>query len=116
MNTPISTSTSPRVRSWQTLALGLLLPCLAGAAGAQDLSKPSVSVLAGTCVNCHGSNGKSTTAIPSLAGQPASRLLERMQAFKAGTAPDATVMTRLMKGYDAQQIQALAQWFSEVPQ
>lgn len=102
------------VRSWRTLALGLLLPCLAGAAGAQELSKPSVSLLAGTCVNCHGQSGKSITAIPSLAGQPQDRLLERMQAFKAGTAPDATVMTRLMKGYDAQQIQALAQWFSEV--
>ena len=34
-----------------------------------------------------------------------------MQAFKDGTATDATVMTRLMKGYDAAQIAALAQWF-----
>ncbi len=102
------------VRSWQTLALALLLPCLAGAAAAQELSQPSVSLLAGTCVNCHGQSGKSTNSIPSLAGQPQDRLLERLQGFKAGTAPDATVMTRLMKGYDAQQIQALAQWFSEV--
>lgn len=109
----MNTSTSTRLRAWQALAMGLLLPCLAGTAGAQDLSRPSVSVLAGTCVNCHGPNGKSSTAIPSLAGQSQERLLARMQAFKAGTAADATVMTRLMKGYDAQQIKALAQWFSE---
>ena len=35
-----------------------------------------------------------------------------MRAFRAGQAPDATVMSRLMKGYDDAQIEALAQWFA----
>lgn len=35
-----------------------------------------------------------------------------MKSFKNGEFPDATVMTRLMKGYDDAQIHALAQWFS----
>ncbi len=114
MNASTPTPVRTRVRPWHPLALALLLPCLAGSAWAQDLSRQSISVLADTCVNCHGPGGKSSTAIPSLAGQPPGRLLERLQAFKAGTVPDTTVMTRLMKGYDAQQIKALAQWFSEI--
>lgn len=74
---------------------------------------PDVSLLAGTCANCHGPEGRapSGSAIPSLLGQSAHHLQQRLLAFKAGTAANATVMTRLMKGYDAAQIEALAQWF-----
>ena len=76
-------------------------------------SVQDISLIAGTCANCHGPNGRSTGVIPSLRGVNERHLLARMQAFKAGTATDATVMTRLMKGYDDAQIQALAQWFSK---
>ena len=36
-----------------------------------------------------------------------------MLAFKANRAADATIMNRLMQGYDEAQIQALANWFSQ---
>lgn len=85
----------------------------AAPSAAKALSVQDISVLAGTCANCHGPDGRSTTSIPTLRGVGAEHLLQRLQAFKAGTAPDATVMTRLMKGYDDSQIQALAQWFSK---
>ena len=90
-------------------ALALLLVPLA--AGAQ-LRVQDASVLAGTCVNCHGPAGRSVGAIPSLRNHTADDLLQRMRAFRAGQAPDATVMSRLMKGYDDAQIEALAQWFA----
>ena len=45
---------------------------------------------------------------PSLRGHTAGYLLQRLQAFRTGQAPDATVMTRLMKGYDDAQVEALA--------
>jgi len=83
------------------------------AAPAAGPSVQDISLIAGTCANCHGPDGKSTGGIPSLRGVHERHLLARMQAFKAGTATDATVMTRLMKGYDDAQIQALAQWFSK---
>ncbi|WP_027995121.1 c-type cytochrome [Simplicispira psychrophila] len=72
-----------------------------------------VSLLAGTCANCHGPDGQAPggSAIRSLRGQSANHLQQRLLAFKAGTVADATVMTRLMKGYDAAHIEALAQWF-----
>ncbi|WP_159914946.1 c-type cytochrome [Pantoea sp. 18069] len=114
-------STSLRTRVYPPPAL--LLCALAGLAQAQQaytpaapaLSPSSVAVLAGACVSCHGPHGYSTTAIPSIAGQSERRLHERLQAFKDGSARDATIMTRLMRGYDDQQIQALAQWFAQVP-
>lgn len=83
-----------------------------------DLAPPpsaaTVAVLVASCTNCHGPDGKSSTAIPSIAGQPESRLLQRLQAFKAGTAPEATIMTRLIKGYEDAEIKALARWFAQV--
>jgi len=77
-------------------------------------SAASMSVLAASCMSCHGPDGKSSTAIPSIAGQPESRLLARLQAFKADAVPEATIMTRLIKGYDEAQMRALARWFAEV--
>lgn len=91
-------------------AMAQTAPTAAPAAGP---SVQDISLIAGTCANCHGPDGKSTGGIPSLRGVNERHLLQRLQAFKAGTATDATVMTRLMKGYDDAQIQALAQWFSK---
>ena len=78
-----------------------------------SLRAQDVAVLAASCANCHGPDGRSTGGIAQLRGQPAAYLLQRLQAFKAGTAKDATVMTRLAKGYDDEQLKALAQWFSK---
>ncbi|MEG0414063.1 MAG: c-type cytochrome [Comamonas sp.] len=112
---PVSPASSLRSALW--LATALLAPAAmaqtAPASAAAGLRVQDISVLAGTCANCHGPNGQSTGGIPSLRGVGERHLLQRMQAFKTGTASDATVMTRLMKGYDDAQIQALAQWFSK---
>lgn len=89
------------------LALLLASPLAGAQPGALD-----AAVLAGTCFNCHGPDGRSAGAIPSLQGRSAAELRQRLHAFQRGQAPDATVMTRLMKGYDDAQIEALAQWFA----
>lgn len=99
-------------RLWPLLTLATACAHAAG-----DTSPPlraqDVAVLAASCANCHGPDGRSTGGIPTLRGLPEAHLLQRLQAFKAGTAKDATVMTRLAKGYDDEQLQALAQWFSK---
>ncbi len=102
---------------FSALAKGLILLLVSvltfpATVAAGELAAQDVAVLAGTCFNCHGPGGRSTGTIPSLQGQSASRLLMLMKSFKKGESPDATVMTRLMKGYDEAQIQALAHWFS----
>ena len=109
---PKSLLTSARPALWLALALAAPLPSLATPA-ATSLRAQDVAVLAASCANCHGPDGRSTGGMPQLRGLPESYLLERLQAFKAGTAKDATVMTRLAKGYDDEQLKALAQWFSK---
>lgn len=90
----------------------LLYLGLSPAGGAAELSPEAISVLAGSCANCHGPDGNGSAGIPPLRGLPESQLSARLLAFHAGTVADTTVMTRLMKGYDRPQIEALAKWFA----
>ena len=82
------------------------------AQAAPNLSPQDVAALAASCANCHGPDGRSGSEIPSLRGSQAVHLTQRMLDFKAGKAADATVMTRLMKGYADEEIHALADWFA----
>lgn len=105
---------APRPAAWLALALAAPLAAAAQTPTATSTLKAlDMAVLAGTCANCHGPQGLSTGGIPTLRGQDGSHLLQRMQAFKANRAADATIMNRLMQGYDDAQIQALAAWFSQ---
>ena len=97
------------------MPLFMLAPCAAQTLPA--LSARDVAVLAGTCVTCHGPGGRPPASaggsIPALRGKGSAALLAQMQAFKAGTVAGATVMPLLMQGFDAAQMQALAQWFAD---
>ncbi|MFT3688798.1 c-type cytochrome [Paenirhodobacter sp.] len=98
----------PAVLTRCVVAMALAGSACAGWAG----DRMDATVLAGPCAACHGPDGRSPGAIPSLAGQNEDDLRARMRAFRDGTAP-ATVMTRLMKGYSEDEIAALAHWFAE---
>ena len=76
---------------------------------AQDAS--TVRLLASNCANCHGTDGKSQGGMPSLAGEPKSKLVELLQEFKTGKKP-ATIMHQISKGYTDAEIDALATYFS----
>lgn len=93
----------------------LLLAAGLGTAQAQDLDPATVQVLAGPCANCHGPDGRSPGAIPSIAGLPEDAAVRQMLAFRDDADPSATVMPRLMKGFDEDEIRALARWFAEMP-
>jgi cytochrome subunit of sulfide dehydrogenase len=79
---------------------------------AAEPSMGAVAVLAGSCVNCHGPQGGPSTSIPNIRGLDQQYLLARLMAFRDGNATAATIMPRLMKGYDPDQISALAKWFA----
>ncbi len=89
---------------------GLLANPAAQGQTAQALATRS---LAASCAGCHGTDGQPAqgSAIPGLAGLPRDYLAAQMLAFKEGTRP-ATVMQQLAKGYSAEQIDALATYFS----
>ena len=48
--------------------------------------------------------------MPSLDGRPIADIVRAMQEFRAGTRP-ATVMGRIAKGFNDQEIDAIAVWF-----
>lgn len=71
--------------------------------------------LAATCFNCHGPNGKSNGAIPSLAGMDKATLVNAMKEFKSGKRDDyATVMKKYAMGYSDSEYEAMAEFFYNV--
>ena len=105
-------------KGWQTplaavaLAMSATMPLPASAQSVMD-----ASILAGSCFNCHGTDGRSNGAIPSIAGRPQLALKNQMLAFKSDQPPaGTTVMTRIAKGYTDQEIDALALYFSQIKQ
>lgn len=74
-----------------------------------------VSLQAASCANCHGVDGRSSTIMPSIAGQPEALLREQLLAFKSQTPPaHTTVMNRLISGFSDEEIAALARHFSQI--
>ena len=67
--------------------------------------------IAANCANCHGTDGRSRGVIPSLAGQDAAVIVQRMKEFRDGRRA-ATVMQQLAKGYTDAQIEAAAAYFA----
>lgn len=101
----------PRIPLHSMLLLAAAV-CTLPAQAANRLGPQDVAALAASCANCHGPDGRSSTEIPSLRGSQTAHLKQRMLDFKTGKAADATVMTRLMKGYAEDEISALADWFA----
>ena len=95
------------------LALAFSLASIALTATAQSAADLNARSLAATCAACHGTDGRSVegAAVPSLAGMPKAYMLTQMKAFKDGTRP-ATIMHQLSKGYNDQQVETIATYFS----
>jgi len=91
--------------------LTLALVIHAGVAAAQGADPHLGRSLAASCSNCHGTNGVSQGAVPSLAGAAKADLVAKMQEFKSGKRP-GTIMPQLAKGYSDEQIETLATWFA----
>ena len=81
---------------------GLALP-----ASAQDVNLGRN--LAASCVVCHGKNASNTG---TLDGMPRNQIVQTMKDFASGARP-ATLMHQLAKGYTEQQVELLAEYFSQ---
>lgn len=84
-------------------------------AHASDRAIPRGMAVAHTCVVCHGPQGQSTGAIPSLRGMSALQLRTAMFAYRTGERA-GTVMNRLARGLADEDIEAVAQYFSTLRQ
>jgi sulfide dehydrogenase cytochrome subunit len=92
-------------------SLAALAGVIATTAAAQGLDANQARYVAANCANCHGTTGRSSGAMPSLAGQSKTYLVEQMRAFRDGKR-SATIMHQIAKGYTDAQIDALADHFS----
>lgn len=66
-----------------------------------------------TCYSCHGTDGKSHSAMPPLAGMDKSYFIEQMKDFKSGKR-EATVMHQHAKGYTDEEFQQMADIFAAI--
>ena len=104
--------------------IGLFSPMIVLASDANKANDVHIRSLAASCAACHGtqgntvrrSNSESTADnIPTLAGTQKDDIIAKLQAFKSGER-SATVMHRHAKGLTADEITALAEYFStQVP-
>ena len=72
-------------------------------------SPAAVVNMINNCYSCHGTDGRSPGAIPSLTGKTAQQALLQLKKFKSGQLA-ATVMTRHAKGYTDAELEALANY------
>jgi len=85
-------------------------PILAAQSGGGD--GVSGRMLAGTCANCHGTDGRSAGGMANLAGYSRDAMVASMRAFRGGQRP-ATIMHQLAKGFTDEQIGLLAEHFAK---
>lgn len=84
-------------------------------AGAEAAPPDAVTMIAGTCVGCHGANGTSRgPASPTIAGMAVETFVDAMKGFQDGSRP-ATIMDRIAKGYTEDEIKQLAVYFNKQP-
>jgi len=71
-------------------------------------------MLSNSCAACHGTDGKSPGAIPSINGKSSQFISQALLEFSQGKRP-ATVMGRHASGYTDEEIQLIADYFSSQP-
>jgi sulfide dehydrogenase cytochrome subunit len=71
------------------------------------------AMLAHTCAGCHGTFGASAgDSMPIIGGQPKAYLVQSMKNYRDGKR-HSTIMQRLAKGYNDDQIEAMAEFLSK---
>ena len=71
------------------------------------------TLLSMSCAACHGTDGKSPGAMPSLYGKSAKYIESSMLSFLHGKR-QGTVMNRIAKGYTEEDIKLIAEHFEKI--
>lgn len=99
-------------RSLACCAAALTLSA-AATTNAQTISRGEV--IATTCYTCHGTHGVSPSTIPSIDYFPAERMIETLNAYRAGTRY-STIMGRHASAYTDAEIVEVANYFANLRQ
>lgn len=68
---------------------------------------------AASCAACHGTDGRSESEQPPLAGKSKDDLVKMLKEFKTDQRKTATVMHQHAKGYTDEQLERIAEYFSK---
>jgi sulfide dehydrogenase cytochrome subunit len=93
--------------------IGTAMTMLLAAAPLAQAEISRGAVMASTCFACHGTDGKSTGAIPSIYGIPEQSMIAMMNAFREDLRA-STVMNRHAKGYTNEEIIHIATYLSTI--
>lgn len=93
------------------LAHALPLLVLLMPQSAIEAAEPDAKILANTCFSCHGPDGRSAGAMPSIAGKDRTYIEQVLRAYRDDRMT-GTVMNRIAKGFSPAEIALLAQFFS----
>lgn len=91
--------------------LSLTLLISSSAVSAADISQGAM--LSNSCSACHGTDGKSPGAIPSIHGKSAHFINQALTEFRSGYRA-STVMGRHAKGYSDSEIKLIADYFASL--
>ncbi|WP_125180859.1 c-type cytochrome [Thiohalobacter thiocyanaticus] len=91
------------------LAVGLL----PAAGSATELTRGAM--LANSCAGCHGTDGHSPGAIPSIGGKSADFIETALKEFRSGER-HSTVMGRHARAYTDEEIRLIAEFFGREAQ
>jgi cytochrome c553 len=94
------------------VAAGAAVLSAVDTAAAQDYEARS---WAASCASCHGTDGRTSNAVPALAGRSKADLLAILKEFKGGQRKTATIMHQYAVGYSDQQLERIAEYFSRQP-
>lgn len=95
------------------LARTLLLLCAACSVSAARAEPPDPALaLVVNCFTCHGTDGMSPGAMPSLNGKTSDYLLEKLRGFQDDS-EENTIMGRIARGYSDPEIEAIAQFLGK---
>ncbi|QKF72985.1 cytochrome c [Aliarcobacter faecis] len=94
--------------------LAFLFVCLSSLSFAVDYNPVRGEMLSLSCANCHGTDGKSTSAIPVIAGLDKNYMYQTLLDYKAGKRVDTYMMQKHTKGFTDEELEQLSYYFSKV--
>ncbi len=85
-----------------------------GCGGNGDRPPAELMSIVDTCTTCHGPDGKSVGAVPSLYGKSETEILRALEDFALGER-DSPIMQGIVTAYSGEELEALAKYFGGLP-
>ena len=94
--------------------IAILLACISSLSFAVDYDPVRGEMLSLSCANCHGTDGKSSTSIPTIKGLDKNYMYQTLLDYKSGKRVDTHMMQKHTKGFTDEELEQLSYYFSKV--